>query len=64
MWSLAQRVQNWIVDWSTARNFMVFEMEIFYFLLLFLDNYKHTSSVMKFSEKFDEKALDMPHLLS
>ena len=23
LWPLAQRVQNWIVDWSTARDFTV-----------------------------------------
>ena len=23
LWSLAKRVQNWIVDWSTARNLTV-----------------------------------------
>ena len=24
LWSLAQRVQNWIVDWSTVCNFTVY----------------------------------------
>ena len=29
LWPLAKKVQNWIVDWSTARDFMVFNKWIY-----------------------------------
>ena len=28
VWPLAKKFQNWIVDWSTARNYMVFNFAI------------------------------------
>ena len=46
MWSLAQRVRNWIVGRSTVRDFMVFMSWAFAFSVLKINSWLHSKTLV------------------